>query len=176
MTAAVASNGAQSVTQVSVVLRANSTESTTGNSGLVFSDNGATYNGRSIALSDIVNDRSGRFTNAQKQQTSQLLQQQKAQSAIASLDQFLPSQSTSASSGPLSPTSLQLLNELNAQGGAKVTDTSASISISVTSEATTAASVTTGSDAGTVSASAASAQYHAMTLAINFNTSTTNRG
>jgi hypothetical protein len=43
-------------------------------SGLVFSGGFATYNGQPIALSDIFDDQSGRFTQAQQSQANQTLQ------------------------------------------------------------------------------------------------------
>jgi hypothetical protein len=173
VTAAIASFSSQSATQVSFALQTTSSVSAAGGSGLAFTENGATYNGRSIALSDVSNDRSGRYTNAQKQQARQVQQQRDAQSTIAALDQLLPSQPGSDSQGAdnggvavsLSPTALQLLNELNGQGGTNGTsatvNSTLSLSISVSTEVT-AATVTAGSDSSTVSASAASAQYNAV--------------
>jgi hypothetical protein len=170
MTAAIASYSTQSLTQISFALQTTSSETTAGSSGLAFTGDGATYNGQPIELSDIVNDRSGRFTDAQKQQTRQLQQQREAQSTIAALGQLLPNQSASASQGAaLSSDSLQLLNELNAQGGSNGAVTSTlNLSISVTADAT--ANVMAGSDPATVSTTAASAQYDAV---INFSAGTT---
>ena len=186
MTTAIASFTTQSLTQFSFALPASST----GSSGLAFTENGATYNGQPIALSDILNDSSGRFTDAQKQETRQAQQSLNAQSTIAALDQFLPSQPGSGSQGAanggvqvsLSPNALQLLNELNAQGSSGAPNPApnpaansssslqAGFSISVT--ATEAANVTPSSGASTVSASTASAQYNAVQLAINFSAGT----
>jgi hypothetical protein len=170
VTAAIASFSSQSVTQISFALQTTSSGPAVGGSGLAFTENGATYNGRPVALSDVLNDRSGRYTDAQKHQAGPVQQQLDAQSAIAALDQFLPSQPGSSSQGAgnggvavsLSPTALQLLNELNAQGGTTATvNSTLSMSISVSSQAT-AAQVSTGSDSNTVSASAAIAQYNAV--------------
>lgn len=41
--------------------------------GLVFDANGAKFNGKQIALSDLISDESDRFTDAQKGQASELL-------------------------------------------------------------------------------------------------------
>jgi hypothetical protein len=187
VTAGIASFSTQSLTQFSFALAPSSSGGGTGSSGLAFTGNGATYDGRPISLSDILNDSSGRFTDAQKQETRQAQQLLDALSTIVALDQFLSSPSGSGSQGAandgvrvsLSPNALQLLNEMNAQGGSNAANapnpgisSSSSLSISVTTDTLAAANVMASSDAGTVSASAASAQYSVVSLMINFRSGT----
>jgi hypothetical protein len=156
MTAAVSSFSTQSLTQISFTLQTSSSAST-GGAGLAFTANGATYNGQPISLSDISNDRSGRFSDAQKQQATQAQQQLSAQRTIAALNQFLPTEPGSSSqsaanggAGALSSSALQLLNELNAQAGTGASvQPSVSMSISVTGDTTVATNVAAGSDAST---------------------------